>query len=131
MSNSKYSQRIQYIATIEKKKQESAVIKQICLSNNTLTILKSLYKEKEQELITNNILVVLKFLYKKKESRLASINQIYLLNSTLIVSKFSRKKKSLQNTKISKRYRSAKADRQKFRRDFYRRVSILKKKIDY
>ncbi len=131
LPNSKYSQQIQYIATIEKEKQESAAIKQIRLSSNTLTILKFLREKEEQKSITNNTLVILKSLYKKEESRLASINQMYLLSSTLIILKSSRKKENLQNTRLSKRHRSAEADRQKFRRDFYKQVPVLKKKIDY
>lgn len=96
-----------------------------------LAILKTICKKEKRELITNNTLVVLKSLNEKEKLKLTSIDQISLSRSALIISKSLRENESLQNTRVSKRHRSTKASRRKFRHDLYKRVSILKEKINY
>ena len=131
LPNSKHSQRIQHVATIEKGEQEPAAVEQIRPSSNALTILESPREEGEQEPITNNALVVLESSHEKEEPRLASIDQMRPLSSTLVVSKSSREEESLQNTRPSKRHRPAEAGRRKFRRDLHGRVPVLEEEIDY
>jgi len=107
LSNSKYSQQIQHVATTEKEEQETTATDQICLSSSALTVSKS---SRENSRAKNYVRALYQLIFCKNFQN-TRVSKRYRLTEADQIAKRYIKLIEIQIFESS--------DRQKFRRDYY------------